>query len=229
MLSRARSGRAPITVDDLGEAARGHPGTLSAVIRRPSRAVQVSVSRKALLVSAGVVAAGAVALTGCQTQSPIQTQFTYQPADGVAVNLGTVKVRDLVIVSSAKDQPGALSGVVVNDGDQPVRISFATADGAQTSTQAPAHESLKLGDGATADTTTLPKVATTPGGLVQLEVSTPEGGAQRVQVPVLLPQGYYSTVTPSGGATSTSTSSEPSPKSTPTATASVSAEASSTP
>ncbi|WP_343967637.1 hypothetical protein, partial [Oryzihumus leptocrescens] len=175
------------------------------MIRRPSRAAQVSMSRKVLLASAGLVAAGAVALSGCQTQSPIQTQFAYQPADGVAVSLGTVQVRDLVVVSSAQDQPGVLSGVVVNKGGQPVRVSFATADGGQTSVDAAPGQITRLEDGTTADPAMLPKVATAPGGLLQVEVSTPEGGAQNVKVPVLLPQGYYQTITPpaTSGATST--------------------------
>ena len=168
-------------------------------------------SRKVLLASAGLVAAGAVALSGCQTQSPIQTQFAYQPADGVAVDLGTVQVRDLVVVAGAQDQPGVLSGVVVNKGAQPVRVSFATANGGQASIEAAAGTSTRLEGSTTASTTAspamLPKVGTAPGGLLQIEVSTPEGGAQNVKVPVLLPQGYYETVTPpaTSGATSTST------------------------
>jgi len=164
-------------------------------------------SRKVLLASAGLVAAGAVALSGCQTQSPIQTQFAYQPADGVAVDLGTVQVRDLVVVSSAQDQPGVLSGVVVNNGSRPVRVSFATANGGQASLDAAAGSSTRLADGTTVDPATLPKVATAPGGLLQIEVSTPEGGAQNVKVPVLLPQGYYQTITPpaTSGATSAPT------------------------
>ena len=164
-------------------------------------------SRKVLLASAGLVAAGAVALSGCQTQSPIQTQFAYQPADGVAVDLGTVQVRDLVVVAGAQDQPGVLSGVVVNRGAQPVRVSFATAAGGQASVEAAAGTSTRLGGGTTASPAMLPKVATAPGGLLQIEVSTPEGGAQNVTVPLLLPQGYYQTVTPpaTSGATSSST------------------------
>jgi hypothetical protein len=162
-------------------------------------------SRKVLLASAGLVAAGAVALSGCQTQSPIQTQFSYQPADGVAVNLGTVQVRDLVVVSSAQDQPGVLSGVVVNKGAQPVRVTFATANGGQASVEAAPGKDTRLEDSTAVDPATLPKVGTAPGGLLPIEVSTPEGGAQNVKVPVLLPQGYYQTITPpaTSGATST--------------------------
>lgn len=186
-------------------------------------------SRKGLVLGAGLVAAGAIALSGCQTQSPIQSQFPYQPADGVAVSLGDVQVRDLVVVAGAKDQPGALSGAVVNNGNADVTISFATADGGQAEAKVPAHDSLRLTDGATI--TSLPKVSASPGGLVEVEVSTPAGGAQTVKVPVLLPQGYYSSVTPSAtptsGATSepgatSSPSTEPSASetATPTATAS---------
>lgn len=160
-------------------------------------------SRKVLLASAGLVAAGAVALSGCQTQSPIQTQFAYQPADGVAVDLGNIQVRDLVVVSSAQDQPGVLSGVVVNKGAQPVRVTFATANGGQASVEAAPGKGTRLEDSTTVDPATLPKVGTAPGGLLQIEVSTPEGGAQQVKVPVLLPQGYYETVTPAATGSAT--------------------------
>ncbi|MGZ4636686.1 hypothetical protein [Oryzihumus sp.] len=177
------------------------------MIRRPSRAAQVSMSRKVLLASAGLVAAGAVALSGCQTQSPIQTQFAYQPADGVGVDLGSIQVRDLVVVSSAQDQPGVLSGVVVNKGGQPVRVTFATANGGQASVEAAPGKGTRLENSTIVDPAILPKVATAPGGLLPIEVSTPEGGAQNVKVPVLLPQGYYQTITPpaTSGATSTPT------------------------
>ena len=176
-------------------------------------------SRKGLVVSAGLVAAGAVALSGCQTQSPIQTQFSYQPADGVAVNLGDVQVRDLLVVASAKDQPGALSGEVVNNGGSDVKVSFATASGGQAQADVPAHDAVKLTDA----TTTLPKVASDPGGLVDIEVSTASGGAQTVKVPVLLPDGYYSTVTPSETSTATPSVTDSLPVPSPSATSTASA------
>ena len=180
-------------------------------------------SRKGLVVSAGLVAAGAVALTGCQTQSPIQTQFSYQPADGVAVSLGDVQVRDLLVVASAKDQPGALSGAVVNNGDSDVKVSFATASGAQAEVTVPAHDSAKLADAA--NVTSLPSVTANPGSLIEMEVSTPSGGAQQVKVPVLLPQGYYATITPSATSTSTPSVTDSLPVPSPSATSSATSSA----
>ena len=180
----------------------------------------MSASRKGLVVSAGLVAMGAVALSGCQTQSPIQTQFAYQPADGVNANLGTVSLRDLVVVSAAQGQPGVLSGVVVNNGQQAVKVSFATADGSQASVEAPVGKDLRLEDGT--GQATLPKVATAPGGLIDVEVSTPAGGAQTVKVPVLLPDGYYATITPSATSSATPSATDSLPVPSPSATSTTS-------
>ena len=81
-----------------------------------------------LLVAAAL--AGVVVLSGCQVASPIQTNVPYQPADGVAVDLGDVQIRDLVVVSGAKGEVGTLSGMVVNQGASRVTITFATGDSA---------------------------------------------------------------------------------------------------
>src|SRR4051812_37295651 len=69
---------------------------------------------------------GAVlAVSACQTQSPVQTDASYSPADGVGVDLGVVQVRDLVIISAGKDKPGVLSGAVSNTSGEKQRLAFA--------------------------------------------------------------------------------------------------------
>jgi hypothetical protein len=80
------------------------------------------------------------------------------------------------------------------------------------------------GEGGTAPLT-LPSVPVEPGSLATLTIGTGSAGSNQVQVPVLLPQLYYSTVTPSGStpspassATPTQTSSAPTPESTPSTT-----------
>ena len=86
-------------------------------------------STSALTVGAAV--AGALALSGCQVTSPQQTTVPYQPADGVNITLGDVKVNDLVVITSGKGKEGVLSGQVINNGkreESEIRSETALAD-----------------------------------------------------------------------------------------------------
>ena len=145
---------------------------------------------------AATVASAAV-LSGCQVMSPIQTTVPYQAANGVAVDLGAVQIRDLVVVSRAKGEVGTLSGMVVNTGTEPVTISFAAgANGGSVMAQAPSDSQTRLSGVAGTTPVTLPSIDAAPGDIVKLTVSTPAGGASEVSVPVLLPDGIYAAITP---------------------------------
>ena len=85
--------------------------------------------RSTSVLTVGAAVAGALALSGCQVTSPQQTTVPYQPADGVNVVLGDVKVNDLVVVPSAKGKEGVLSGQVINNGPQAATVTFATPGG----------------------------------------------------------------------------------------------------
>jgi len=144
------------------------------------------------------MAAAVLALSGCQVTSPIQTNVPYQPADGVAVDLGDVQIRDLVVVSDAKGGIGTLSGLVVNKSTGPVTVTFATGPGADASARAviPAGTPTRLSGVEGTTPVTIPSIAAAPGDMVNIVVSTPDAGAPVVSVPVLLPTGYYSSITP---------------------------------
>lgn len=128
--------------------------------------------------------------------SPIQTDVPYEPSDGVPVDLGAVQVRGLVVIASAKGANGALSGAVINSGAGETRVAFSSAQ-AQGG-------SVTVAPGGTTPLTsvTIPQVSAAPGGVVSMVVSTPTSGDVTVEVPVLPPTLYYSTVTPSPAATS---------------------------
>ena len=166
----------------------GFRGTQTASVRAAS--VRATTTLAATLASAAV-------LSGCQVMSPIQTNVAYQPANGVAVDLGDVQIRDLVVVSRAEGEVGTLSGMVVNSGTQPVTISFAAgAAGGSVMAQAPAEKQTRLSGVVGTTPITLPNIDAAPGGILKLTVSTPAGGASEVSVPVLLPDGIYASITP---------------------------------
>ena len=149
-----------------------------------------SVARTALLLTVG-----ALSLTACGFNSPVQTQKPYQPADGVEVNLGSVAIRNLLVVATTADAPGQLAGLVVNSSSTPQTITITTPDGTSAKTQVGAGLTSQLSTGPGA--VVLAKAGAPAGNLVTLKISTPTSGTSDVSVPVLLPQGYYATVTPS--------------------------------
>lgn len=167
---------------------------------RGTRAAPVRAATTLAKTLATSVAAAAV-LSGCQVMSPLQTTVPYQPADGVAVDLGAVQIRDLVVISRARGKAGTLSGMVVNNGTEPVTVSFAAAaaaaaPGDSVMAQAPAEKQTRLSGVPGTAPVTLPSIDVAPGGIIRLTVSTPAGGASDVSVPVLLPDGIYATITP---------------------------------
>ena len=169
--------------------------------RRPLRSARTAALkgiRVPQVLAAATLAGAVLALSGCQVASPIQTSVPYQPADGVAVDLGDIQIRDLVVVSDAKGGAGTLSGLVVNKGSGSVVVTFASGPGVDESTQAsiPPGTPTRLSGVEGANPVTIPSIAAAPGDMVKLIVSTPAAGAPEVSVPVLLPAGYYASITP---------------------------------
>lgn len=148
------------------------------------------------------VAAAALALSACQTQSPIQTDVPYVAADGVPVDLGPVKLRDLVVISGGKDKPGVLSAAVSNTSGEPQRLSFSLPQGQPVYAEAPAYSERRLSD---ASQVQLPAVPVSPGDVVTLSVQTPTAPAVVVVVPVLKAGGYYASLAPTGAPAPTGT------------------------
>ena len=83
--------------------------------RRPS-------TRRVVDVLAGV--ALAVVTTGCQVNSPVQTDAPYVPADGVPADVGDLAVRDLVLVGDGTGT-AVVSGSAINLGDEAMTVQIA--------------------------------------------------------------------------------------------------------
>lgn len=191
-------------------------------VRRPGR-------RPAAALAAVLVGA-AVALTACSTQSPAQTNVEYQPGDGIDVNLGTVDARGLVLVSAAKGAAGVLIGSLINSGNDPVTVTFLTAEQAQSSATGGPNLQLKAKEQKPISGVQFPSVAVAPGDLTNIVLQT-KAGQVFANVPVLLPDGYYSTVTATAApttATSTTATSTTAGTATATVTATVTATATTT-
>lgn len=131
------------------------------------------------------VAALALALAGCSQTNPIQTDRPYAAADGVRVTVGDLRVENLLAVTTGADEPGALSGAVVNDGDAEVQVTLTAGDSSSV-LNVPGGESVLFGTGSDAgETVTLDSVAAAPGALLDVTVASDRDGSVSVRVPVL--------------------------------------------
>ena len=108
------------------------PATLMLRVRPLSTGSRGSGRRPAAALAA-VLVGSSIALAACQTQSPVQTDVPYQPADGINVNLGTVDARGLVLVTAAKGAAGVVVGSLINNSRDPVTVTFLTPEQAQSS------------------------------------------------------------------------------------------------
>lgn len=180
------------------------PGRLSRVTRRRPFATSSTGRRTVVrrLVPVAVLGA-ALALSACQTQSPVQTDVMYNAADGVPVDLGAVQLRDLVVIGTGKGKPGVLSAAVSNDGGQAERVAFALPNSSPVYATAPANSSQPLSDG---NQVQLSQVPVDPGDVVQLNVQSAGARSVVVTVPVVPPDNYYSTMSPTSAPTSSATS-----------------------
>jgi hypothetical protein len=166
--------------------------------------------RRSLAALAAVGVGTALALGACSTQSPAQTTVEYQPGDGIDVNLGAVQARGLVLVSAAKGAAGVLIGSLINSGSDPVTVTFLTAEQAQGSTSSGPTVQLKGNVQQPISGVQLPSVPVAPGDLTNIVLQT-KAGQVFANVPVLLPDGYYSSYTPTAVPTTATATTATSP------------------
>jgi hypothetical protein len=143
---------------------------------------------------------------GCSMLSPDTVLGPGQQlSDGVSAQVGDVEAQSLVVVGS-KGRPGVLSGAIVNPGPQPVTVQVSAAGSSSpTPVQVPAGSSVTLGGAGSRASVVIPTLDAEAGATTSVQLSTPAGGQVQVQVPVLPTTfDYYSTVTPSSGATPSS-------------------------
>ena len=173
-----------------GASDRGrHPGS-RAPHRRPFATLTDVTPRR--LASASLALAAALSLGACATRSPMQTAQPYSAGDGVPVDLGSVQIRGLVVVSQAKGQAGALVGQVVNNTGKAVTLTFQVEKGQPVTVDAQPG-STTLGNDTKAS---LASVDVIPGAALPVAIGSDAGGTAQASVPVLAPTGYYSTITP---------------------------------
>lgn len=135
---------------------------------------------------AGLSAAAAAALfsaTGCSTVgiNPVATaDVGYAPADGIVVEMGELKVTNLLIVAESADAEGRLLGSLTNDSDEDITVTV-DADGATAEVDVPAGSTLLLEE---AEPVILDRAGAAPGLMVETEIRA-AGESTTDSVPVL--------------------------------------------
>ncbi len=179
-------------------------------MKRPTRRV---LTRLALVVAVPVLA-------GCGL-SPSGTAQPYDPSDGISSRVGTVDVRNLLVVGSAADAPGVVSGALLNEATEPVTVTVGLEGAAGTQVEVPAQGSVLLGSQtgepsaspglreAVAAIVQIESLPQPPGASVTVTLSTPDGGSTNVLVPVLAATLEYASITPTGGSPTTTPTSTP--------------------
>jgi hypothetical protein len=181
-------------------------------LRHPGRRITAVLTATAL---------GATVLAACSYQSQAQTNVPYQPADGINVNLGAVDARGLVLVSAAKGAAGVMVGSLINSAADPVTVSFLTPDQAQANATGGPSVDVKGYSQTQITGVQLASVPASPGDLTTVVLHTSKAGQVFANVPVLLPDGYYSTLTATPVATTATSAATAGGTATATATATV--------
>lgn len=142
--------------------------------------------RTRLVAPIALAAAVLLGTTGCTLFAVTGTLVPYQASDGVAANVGDVKVRNLLGVSDNGDDI-ALSGAIINSSSADAEVSFQyeTAAGEkQTVTVLAAANSTTLIGGSGAEAI-LRGVGAALGSTVNVYVQYGTHPGQQVKVPVL--------------------------------------------
>jgi len=87
------------------------------------------VQRLGLIAAIGV---GALTFTGCSAINPQSTLMEVAPSDGVNLTMGSLDLRNVLIISEGKDTPGRVLGTFYNNADADITLTIGGSQGAQT-------------------------------------------------------------------------------------------------
>ena len=133
--------------------------------------------------SLALAAAVATGLAGCNLISPQSTTLSYNASDGVSVDLGALKLRNVLVLVGDADN-GSLVLSAVNEDGSPATVNVSGA-GTTGSFEVPGTVGITpigFGEGAKVE---LAGTELEPGGAVELTFTSKGGTTATVSVPVL--------------------------------------------
>ena len=160
--------------------------------------------RTARTAAAGLALAAALALGGCSATNDMTTIADYDASDGAGTTLGDLRIGNLLVLSAAQGEPGVVAGSLSNRGSDTEQVTLAVDGGEPVELEVPAGGTVLMGAPdaparyGTADVE-VAAVASPPGGLVAVTITTGSAGSIEISVPVLdgtLPE--YEDLVPEG-------------------------------
>ncbi len=187
------------------------------------------VQRGKLAMAAAAISIGLLSVTGCGYINPQQTNQQYSPSDGVRADLGSLQLRNMLIVSTDANKPGRVIGAVFNTSSSDATLTISGAGGSQATIPVKANSETYLND--TTSAVILSTTGGVPGSVVPVTIKS-GSDSSTVQFPVLdasLKEYAKYIPTPSASPSpSASSSATPSSSSTSSSSASPTPSASST-
>ena len=135
--------------------------------------------------AAPLLAALALVLAGCTYTTPMDTQRSMVPGDGLNFSLGpSVSVASLLVVAEAEGDPGVLVARVVNSGAEAAQVAIS-GSGVDEQVSVPPGRTLSIGGvDRGSQEVVIDSVDQAPGYLVPMTFSV-DGAEKEVQAPVL--------------------------------------------
>ncbi|AMB59302.1 hypothetical protein [Microterricola viridarii] len=154
---------------------------------------------KARIAASVLLAAGLlVGTAGCNLVAPQATTKHYDASDGVSANIGTVDVRNAIVVSD-DGELGNLVVTFVNTGAERAKVTVQYDSAGKKTTETvtlDANSSTQIGQPG-GDDVTLEKMGVRPGALIPIFFQSGEAEGKELLVPVLTTQlEEYSTLAP---------------------------------
>lgn len=140
------------------------------------------VQRGKLAMAAAAIGIGLLSVTGCGYINAQQTSHQYAASDGVREDLGSLQLRNMLIVSTGANKPGRVIGAVFNTSSSDATLTINGASGSQTSIPVKAKSQTYLNE--TTDAAILSTSGGNPGSLVSVTIKT-GSDSRTVQFPVL--------------------------------------------
>jgi hypothetical protein len=139
------------------------------------------VQRGKLAMAAAAIGIGLLSVTACGYINPQQTNQQYAPSDGIREDLGSLQLRNMLIVSAGANKPGRVIGAVFNTSSSDATLTISGAGGSQTSIPVKAKSQTYLNE--TTDAAILSTSGGAPGSMVSVTIKT-GSDSRTVQFPV---------------------------------------------
>ncbi|WP_231687151.1 hypothetical protein [Arthrobacter alpinus] len=140
------------------------------------------VQRLSLIAAIGI---GALAFTGCSAINPQSTTMNYAASDGVKLDMGSLELRNVLIISSGVDAPGRVLGTFYNTSTSDLTLTISGAQGSQTEVSVKPGVPLVLNG--KSDKAILSTISSAPGAMETINLRLSGSGSETgtLNVPVL--------------------------------------------